>query len=129
MELQGTVKKIGETQTFASGFQKKELVLLTEEQYPQPIQIDFLSDKIDLLNNVSEGESVKIGINIRGREWTNPQGEVKYFNSITGWRLEKVSGENTNIEAPQPNTFQTPAPATNDNPFGDEQDDQDSLPF
>ena len=126
MELQGTVKKLGETQTFASGFQKRELVLLTEEQYPQPIQIDFLSDKIDLLNNVSEGESVKVGINIRGREWTNPQGEVKYFNSINGWRIEKVSGENTNTEAPQPNTFQTPAPITNDNPFGDEQDD---LPF
>ena len=126
MELQGTVKKIGETQTFASGFQKRELVLLTEEQYPQPIQIDFLSDKIDLLNDVSEGESVKIGVNIRGREWTNPQGEVKYFNSITGWRIEKVSGENTNTEAPQPNTFEKPAPITNDNPFGDEQDD---LPF
>ena len=127
MELQGTVKKIGETQTFASGFQKRELVLLTEEQYPQPIQIDFLSDKIDLLNNVSEGESVKVGINIMGREWTNPQGEVKYFNSISGWRIEKVSGENTNTEAPQPNTFQTPAPATNDNPFADEGDDD--LPF
>ena len=126
MELQGTVKKIGETQTFASGFQKRELVLLTEEQYPQPIQIDFLSDKIDLLNDVSEGESVKIGVNIRGREWTNPQGEVKYFNSITGWRIEKVSSENTNTEAPQPNTFEKPAPITNDNPFGDEQDD---LPF
>ena len=126
MELQGTVKKLGETQTFASGFQKKELVILTEEQYPQPIQIDFLSDKIDLLNNVSEGESVKIGINIRGREWTNPQGEVKYFNSITGWRIEKVSGENTNTQAPQPNTFEKPAPITNDNPFGDEQDE---LPF
>ena len=126
MELQGTIKKIGETQTFASGFQKRELVLLTEEQYPQPIQIDFLSDKIDLLNNVSEGESVKIGINIRGKEWTNPQGEVKYFNSITGWRIEKVSGENTNTEAPQPNTFEKPAPITNDNPFGDEDSD---LPF
>ena len=123
------MKKIGETQTFASGFQKRELVLLTEEQYPQPIQIDFLSDKIDLLNNVSEGESVKVGINIRGKEWTNPQGEVKYFNSISGWRLEKVSGENTNTEAPQPNTFQPPAPATSTDPFEDEQDDQGSLPF
>ena len=127
MELQGTVKKIGETQTFASGFQKRELVLLTEEQYPQPIQIDFLSDKIDLLNNVSEGESVKVGINIRGKEWTNPQGEVKYFNSITGWRIEKVSSENTNTQAPQPNTFEKPAPITNDNPFGDDEDD--NLPF
>ena len=64
MELKGTVKKIGETQTFASGFQKKEMVLLTDEQYPQPIAIDFLQDKIDLLQNVKEGESVKIGINI-----------------------------------------------------------------
>ena len=127
MELQGTVKKIGETQTFASGFQKRELVLLTEEQYPQPIQIDFLSDKIDLLQNVKEGESVKVGINIRGREWSNPQGEVKYFNSITGWRLEKVSGGNTNTEAPQPNTFKTPAPSTSTDPFEDEQDD--NLPF
>lgn len=127
MELQGTVKKIGETQTFASGFQKRELVLLTNEQYPQPIQIDFLSDKIDLLNNVSEGESVKVGINIRGKEWTNPQGEEKCFNSIVAWRLEKVNGENTNTEAPQPNTFQTPAPATSTDPFEDEQDD--NLPF
>ena len=125
MELQGTVKKVGETQTFASGFQKRELVLLTEEQYPQPIQIDFLSDKIDLLNSVSEGESVKVAINIRGREWTNPQGEVKYFNSISAWRIEKVNGENTNTEAPRPNTFQTPAPTTSTDPFEDE---QDSLP-
>ena len=123
MELQGTVKKIGETQTFASGFQKRELVLLTEEQYPQPIQIDFLSDKIDLLNNVSEGESVKVGINIRGREWTNPQGEVKYFNSITGWRLEKV-----NVEAPQGNFTEKPKEKA-ENPFAEDDDDQDSLHF
>ena len=129
MELQGTAKKVGETQTFASGFQKREMILLTNDQYPQNISIEFLSDKIDLLNNVSEGEGVKVGININGRLWTNPQGEEKCFNSIIGWRIEKVSGENTNTEAPQPNTFQTPAPATNDNPFGDEQDDQDSLPF
>ena len=123
MELKGTVKKIGETQTFASGFQKKEMVILTDEQYPQPIQIDFLSDKIDLLNNVSEGESVKVGINIRGREWTNPQGEVKYFNSITGWRLEKV-----NLDTPKVNDKEKPKEKA-ENPFADEQDDQDSLPF
>lgn len=122
MELQGTVKKLGETQTFASGFQKRELVLLTEEQYPQPIQIDFLSDNIDLLNNVSEGESVKIGINIRGREWTNPQGEVKYFNSITGWRLEKVSGE-----APKGNFTEKPKEKEAEKSFLD--DGVDELPF
>ena len=90
MELQGTIKKIGDLETFISGFQKKEVVLLTEEQYPQPISIEFLSDKVDILNGYKVGESVKIGINIRGREWTNPQGEVKYFNSITAWKIEKL---------------------------------------
>ena len=92
MELQGTVKKVFETQTFPSGFQKREMVLLTEEQYPQPISIEFLSEKISLLDQVSEGDKVKIGINIRGREWTNPEGQVKYFNSITAWRLENTDG-------------------------------------
>ena len=128
MELQGTVKKIGETQTFASGFQKRELVLETDEQYKQYLSVDFLQDKIDLLNNVSVGDSVKIGINLNGRLWTNPQGEEKCFNSIVAWRIEKVSGENTNTEAPQPNTFEKPAPITNDNPFADDEDDG-TLPF
>ncbi|MCT3662537.1 DUF3127 domain-containing protein [Elizabethkingia anophelis] len=90
MELTGTIKKKGQVQEFNSGFQKAELILLTEEQYPQPILIEFLSDKIDLLNTVKEGDRVKIGINIRGREWQAPDGEIKYFNSITGWRIEKI---------------------------------------
>ena len=122
MELQGIVKKIGETQTFASGFQKAEFVLVTEEPYPQPILIEFLQDKIDLLQTIKEGESVKVGINIRGREWANPQGEVKYFNSITGWRLEKVSGD-----APQGNFTEKPKEKPDGNPFLDEGDE--NLPF
>ena len=129
MELQGSVKKLFLIHTFASGFQKRELVLETDEQYKQYLSVDFLQDKIDLLNNVSVGDSVKIGINLNGRLWTNPQGEEKCFNSIVAWRIEKVSSENTNTQAPQPNTFEKPAPITNENPFGEEQDDQDSLPF
>lgn len=127
MELQGTVKRITEIQTFASGFQKREMVLLTQEQYPQPINIEFLSDKINLLDNVSEGENVKVGINIRGREWTSPQGEVKYFNSITGWRIEKVF-DNASAEptSAQPSSAPSPA-ASNGNPFAEDEDDD--LPF
>ena len=121
MELNGTVKKIGETQTFASGFQKRELVLVTNEQYKQHLSVDFLQDKIDLLDNISEGDSVKIGINLNGRLWTNPQGEEKCFNSIVAWRLEKVSGD-----APQGNFTgkQTEKPKENaENPFLDEDED------
>ena len=126
MELQGTVKKVFETQTFASGFQKREMILLTQEQYPQPISIEFLSDKINLLDNLREGDNVKIGINIRGREWTNPQGEVKYFNSITGWRIEKAT-EGSSQEPTQAAPAAQPVAASNENPFADEEDDD--LPF
>ena len=126
MELQGTVKKVFETQTFASGFQKREMILLTQEQYPQPISIEFLSDKINLLDNLHEGENIKVGINIRGREWTNPQGEVKYFNSITGWRVEKATDSPSEPVHATP-TAQPVATASNENPFADEEDDD--LPF
>lgn len=124
MELQGTVKKIFDVQTFTSGFEKREMILLTNEQYPQPISIDFLSDKIGLLDNLSEGEEVKIGINIRGREWTSPQGEVKYFNSIVGWRLEKTySGS----QPTSGNTTTSQPVNTSTNPFAEDKDDD--LPF
>ena len=126
MELQGTVKKVFETQTFPSGFQKREMVLLTEEQYPQPISIEFLSEKISLLDQVSEGDKVKIGINIRGREWTNPEGQVKYFNSITAWRLEKTEGGSFD-EPAYTAPVASQSSAVNDNPFDEESDDD--LPF
>lgn len=116
MELQGTVKMISETITFASGFQKRELVIVTDEQYPQPISIDFLKDKGDLLNQIKEGDSLKVSINIGGREWTSPQGEVKYFNSITGWRVEKQN--DTHTAKPYQ---ETPKPDVNS--------EEDDLPF
>jgi hypothetical protein len=123
MELTGIVKKVTDVMTFASGFQKRELIILTQEQYPQPILIEFLQDKCDLLNNITENTEVKIGINIRGREWQSPQGETKYFNSIVGWRIE-------NLSASQPTQSQptsTQQPPTNENPFAG--DDDDDLPF
>jgi len=91
MEVQGKIKLVGETQTFGNnGFRKREVVITTEEQYPQHIMVEFVQDKTDLLNSYQVGQMVKISINLRGREWTNPQGEVKYFNSIQGWRIENL---------------------------------------
>jgi hypothetical protein len=91
MEVTGKIKKIDETKTFGSnGFRKREMVLTTDEQYPQFLLIEFVQDKCDLLNNFSVGEDVRVSINLRGREWQSPQGEIKYFNSIQGWRLEKL---------------------------------------
>lgn len=91
MEVTGKIKKIDETKTYGNnGFRKREVVLTTDEQYPQFLLIEFVQDKCDLLNNFNVGEDVRISINLRGREWVNPEGETRYFNSIQGWRIEKL---------------------------------------
>ncbi|MCH1548497.1 MAG: DUF3127 domain-containing protein [Flavobacteriaceae bacterium] len=100
MELQGKIKMIGNTQAITDSFKKREIVITTNEQYPQHIMTEFVQDKVDLLNNYEVGQDVKISINIRGREWKNPQGEIKYFNSIQGWRIEKLNNDPSFSEAP-----------------------------
>jgi len=90
MDITGRIKAIHPTESFgANGFRKRELVVTTEEQYPQHILIEFTQDKCDILNTYSVGEPVKVNINLRGREWVNPQGETKYFNSIQGWQIQR----------------------------------------
>ena len=126
MEVQGTIKLIGETQTFGNnGFRKREVVITTEEQYPQHLMIEFIQDKSELLNNYQVGQQVKISINLRGREWVNPQGETKYFNSIQGWRIENL------VAAPQTSPDIPPIPpAEAFEPANDlETEDHDDLPF
>lgn len=90
MEIKGIVKLVGQTQQVTDSYRKRELVIITEptSQYPQPILIEFGQDKCDLLNNVQVGMEITVHINLRGREWTNPQGELKHFNSIQGWKIE-----------------------------------------
>jgi translation initiation factor IF-3 len=91
MELIGKIKIVGsEQQIGTQGFKKRELVVTTEDQYPQTILVEFVQDKCDLLNNFAVNDNVKVSINLRGREWINPQGEAKYFNSLHGWKIEKV---------------------------------------
>jgi hypothetical protein len=125
MEVQGKVKMIGETQTFGSnGFRKRELVVTTDEQYPQHILVEFVQDKTDLLNNYKAGQAVKVNINLRGREWVNPQGETKYFNSIQGWRIEAAQAGSASGEMPPVPPADAFEPATNV-----KEEDHDDLPF
>ncbi len=126
MELTGKVKKIFDTQTFDSGFRKRELVITTDENYPQDIIIEFLQDRISLLDGVNEGENLKVSINIRGREWINPQGEAKYFNSIVGWRIEKIQAHTPSAQD------LPPVPPTVDQFPQDvkqTEEEEDDLPF
>lgn len=101
MEIQGRIKQIFPSQMIGqNGFEKRDLVIVTEEQYPQTIIIQFTHQRCDLLNNLQVGQNVKVYINIRGKEWTNPQGEIKYFNTIEGWKIEVI--QITNVANQQP---------------------------
>ncbi len=125
MEISGKVKVVGDEQQVSPTFKKRELVVTTDEQYPQSIMIEFVQDKSDLLNTISVGENVKVSINLGGREWVNPQGETKYFNSIKGWRIEKLQSETpANAQMPPVPAAEAFAPATD---FKEQE--HDDLPF
>tara|TARA_B100001057_G_scaffold496719_1_gene598907 strand:+ start:5477 stop:5848 length:372 start_codon:yes stop_codon:yes gene_type:complete len=123
MNISGKVKLINETKEYGSnGFRKREIVLTTQEQYPQNILVEFIQDRTNLLDAFNIGDLVKIDINLRGREWTNDKGEIKYFNSIQGWRIEKAEDD---FESQLP-----PLPTKEDlNISESSENEPDDLPF
>ena len=126
MEVTGKIKMIDQTKEVGSaGFKKRDVVVTTDEQYPQHILVQFVQDKCDLLNSYQVGDAVKIDINLRGREWTNPQGETVYFNTIQGWRIAKVQAESAvPVQAPPMPAAAAFPPATSLN-----EEEPDDLPF
>ena len=115
-KLTGRVKVVKETVQITEKFSKREFVVTDDNSmYPQDISFQASQDKCSMLDGIMEGEMVEVSFNLRGREWTSPQGEVKYFNTLDSWRIEKTEGG-----SPQGNE-QTPAikPA----------DDSEDLPF
>jgi translation initiation factor IF-3 len=92
MEVIGKIKVLNLNQQVSATYTKSEVVVTTEEQFPQHISIEFGGQKHDLLDPYKVGDEVKVHINLRGREWVSPQGETKYFNSLQGWRIEKIQG-------------------------------------
>ena len=124
MEVIGKIKWIDEIREYGSnGFKKREVVVTTEDQYPQHILVEFVQDKCEILNSFQIGNNVKIGINLRGREWTNPEGQVKYFNSIQGWRIDLIDDE-TSQELPP-----MPPPIPSENIDKNQSEEEDDLPF
>ncbi len=123
MEVIGRIKKIEPTKEYGTnGFKKRELVIVTEDQYPQFILIEFVQDKCALLDAMQEGQNVKVAFDLRGREWINPQGEAKYFNSLNGWKVELLQANTPPPMAP-PAAFEEAA-----SPFEDS-NEPDDLPF
>ena len=101
-EFTGKVKSVGELQTFASGFTKRELVVEEEREgnWPNVVAFTFKKDNAAKLDGVKPGMRVKVGFAVDGREWTDPKtGKVRYFSDLTALRLERLDGE---VQVPEP---------------------------
>jgi hypothetical protein len=129
MEIKGTIKKISATVQISERFRKREFVVeyASNPDYPQPLQFEMVQDRCELLDPFQEGQQVEISFDLRGREWTNPQGQVKYFNTLQAWKLvaEKSSA---NPGAPKPAKTET-GPIPQEQPGWLENETSDDLPF
>lgn len=116
MEIVGKIKVINETQTFDSGFQKREFVVTTEETYPQDIKLEFVKDKCSLLDMYQEDQSVTVGFNLRGNEYNG-----KYYVNLQAWKIGHNDG--TEVLLAEVQEKKRPAPAKV------EDEDGSGLPF
>jgi len=93
MNIKGIVKQVMDTQVISEKFSKRDLILTTDgnTDYPQHLAIQFTQDKVSLLDGLAPGDEIDISINLRGREWKSPKGEVRFFNTIEGWRIENIA--------------------------------------
>jgi single-strand DNA-binding protein len=110
-DLTGKIKIIQEVKKFDSGFTKQEMVVVVEDgKYPQEINIEFVQDKVSLLENLQIGQEVTVTFDIRGREYNG-----RYFNNLQGWKIVTQVGENTFSDRGQ----SSPPPNVAPSDFGD----------
>jgi hypothetical protein len=126
-QLKGvSIKLIHPTQKITETFSKREFVVTEAGNYPQHIIFQVTQDKCALLDSFQVNETVDVNFNLRGREWTSPQGEVKYFNSLEAWRIEKAQSD---AGAPTPSDFGIPSASTTSEGRNDDSKEADDLPF
>jgi len=91
LKYTGLIKLINATQQVSEKFRKREFVITDDAQsYPQFIQFQMTQDRVDSLENVHVGDEVEVSFLLKGREWKNPHGEIKYFNSLEAYSIVKI---------------------------------------
>lgn len=101
-EMTGLVHKLGTTQTFSSGFTKRDLVLTDdigeEPKYPRFVPFSFKKKNAERLNGICEGQRVKVLFVVDGREWNG-----RYFADLTGLKVTVLGATDTdNVMVPEP---------------------------
>ena len=119
----GSIKMIDQTVAVSEKFSKREFVVTdTSSQYPQDVSFQVTQDKCTLLDSFMQGQMVEVSFNLRGREWTSPQGEVKYFNTLEAWRIESAPANGTAVTMTVPQATTAPVATATTEEDGD-------LPF
>ena len=136
MNITGTLKSVFDTKQVSATFSTREFVIETPEQYPQLILFQLAQDKCDLIDSYAEGEEIIVDFNVRGRSWANPQGEVKYFNTLQCWKIQRANSQLQNsaeFEPPKPHAGEQFLGMNNDpkevKNIGSDEDELDDLPF
>ena len=89
-QITGEIHQIPEAKTFPSGFTKRLCVLKYKSgEYENFLAVEFLKDKVDLLNGLQVGETITISYN-EARSNESPKTPGQWFTSVTGWRIERA---------------------------------------
>lgn len=111
MDLKGELIRVFDTKQVSEKFSLREFVIETKEQYPQSIILQVSQEKCKVLDNYRLGDLVQVSINVRGRKWTDKDGNDRFFNTLEVWKITNESATPLSIPAP------APAIKENDLPF------------
>ena len=102
MEISGKLHVVNDAQQITERFRKREFVLELAEnpKYPQFVIFQLTGDRCENLDGFKVGDEVRVEFSLRGREWTSPKGEVKFFNSLDVWSLDRISGSSARGDDP-----------------------------
>ncbi|MBV6644427.1 MAG: DUF3127 domain-containing protein [Cyclobacteriaceae bacterium] len=95
MNVKGKLVEKFETQEVSASFKKREFVIEYSEnpQYPEFVKFELIQSNCDQIEPIAVGTEINVTFNLKGRKWTDPQGVVKYFNSLQAWRVEPAVAE------------------------------------
>lgn len=104
MTIEGTITEKFDTQSIKETFKKREFVLEYAEnpQYPEFLKFELIQSNCEQIDDIEAGDEVVVNFNLKGRKWTDPKGETKYFNSLQAWRVDKKSS--SSADSPPPPT-------------------------
>lgn len=90
----GEVYSIGDLVQVSDKFSKRQLVLWWDDNgYPQTVAFEVVGRALDYLDSFAVGDTATVAFNLRGREWTSPDGEVKFFTTLSVWRIESPQAD------------------------------------